>query len=115
MEEQNSLVRKSKLLQVRIGAREEEMLGALCERLGSKQSEFLRSLIREKFLKVFPRYAIKKGEKDVLNEPELTPEQACEQAGGKVVTKDGVQMCEIQLTASMKRYVPLSKPELFKK
>ena len=46
---------------------------------------------------------------------ELTPEQACEKVGGKVETVNGIPMCALQITDSMTRRVPLSKPELFRK
>ncbi|MCR4307817.1 MAG: hypothetical protein NUV80_04590 [Candidatus Berkelbacteria bacterium] len=41
-------------------------------------------------------------------EPELTPEQYCEQKGGRVETVNGVPMCILQISKSMQRKVPLS-------
>ena len=93
------------------------MINSLCERLGKRRPELLRGLISEKFLKVFPKYAEKKGEAPAVEVPEieLSPEQLCEQAGGKVQNVEGTMMCVIQISSSMQRKVPLSKPELFKR
>lgn len=44
---------------------------------------------------------------------ELTLEQECERAGGKVETKNGIPMCVIKMSESITRSIPLSKPELF--
>ena len=102
---------KSLLLHFRVSEREKQILDALCERLGSKPSEFIRSLLRDKFLKVFPKYSEKKDEKPVIEEKELTPEQKCEKLGGSVVTREGVRMCAIKRSPSMMAYTPLTNLE----
>jgi hypothetical protein len=95
--------------------REETMLNAMCDYLGTKQGEYIRWLWTDRYNKTF-RYLPKK-ERPVqvkLDEPTLTPEQACERKGGKIVNRDGVMMCSLPINSAMTRYIPLSKPELFK-
>ena len=106
--------KKTSLVQFRVSGQERVMLDQLLSRFGSMTSEYLRSLIREKHSKVFPAYAATGKAKALDLEPELTPEQACEQAGGKVEVVNGIPMCVIKMSSSMTRKVPLSKPELFK-
>lgn len=108
--------KKSNLVQVRISERESFMLAELCERFGKNASEMIRTMLSERHAKVFPAYMARKVKPlESQKEPDLTPEQACEKAGGKVDVVNGVPMCIIQLTSSMQKQVPLSKPELFKK
>ena len=110
--------KKERLVSFRISSREEEMMNALCEYLGSRPGEMLRGLIVTRYTKLFPRYTQTRQEKvaaAAMAVEDLTPEQLCEREGGRVVNRDGVMMCSIPLSSSMNRYIPLSKPELFKK
>lgn len=108
---------KNRPVRFRVSEREGQMLDALCERLGKKPSEMFRSLLTDKFTKVFPAYAMRKKDEKIaaIAEPQLTPEQACEKAGGKVDIVNGVPMCVFKIGKSMTSTVPLSSPELFKK
>ena len=91
------------------------MLEQLTSRFDTRPSEYVRGLIRDAHRRTFPAYAALGKQKALDVEPELTPEQACEQAGGKVEIVNGIPMCVLQISSSMTRKVPLSKPELFKK
>src|SRR3990167_8632069 len=105
---------KSKIIQVRISEGEAKMLEEVCEKWSTRTSEYIRALIRDAHRRTFPAYAAKSARPISEDEPELTPEQACEQAGGKIETHEGIQMCVFQISKSMKRKVPLSMPEKFK-
>ena len=111
--------KKGRLIQFRVSEVEGRMLEQLCEYFGTKLSEMIRETIRFRHEKLFAYYT-SQGKKKLSeavrgSEEELTPEQACEAAGGRVETVNGIPMCIIQISKSMKRQVPLSKPELFKK
>lgn len=84
------------------------MLDQLLSRFGTRTSEYLRSLIREKHSKVFPAYTNTGKAKILEVQEELTPEQACESVGGRIENVNGVQMCVIQISKSMAAKVPLS-------
>ena len=85
---------KNRLVQFRVSDREWNMLTALCERFGARTSEYVRGLLHEKFLKVFPKYTEKKGrENPALQEEDLTDEQFCEMWGGKVMRTDAGYVC----------------------
>ena len=112
MENENK--KKSSLVQFRVSGQERVMLDQLLARFGSMVSEYMRSLIREKHAKVFPAYTMKGREKALEIDPVLTPEQACEAAGGKVETVNGIPTCVIQISRSMAHKLPLSSPDIFK-
>ena len=96
---------------------EERNLKVLLERYGGKAPAFMRQILKQAYEKEYGGYkAQQRGARPVrVDEPELTPEQACEQAGGKVGIHEGIPVCVIQISDSMKSKIPLSKPELFKK
>ena len=106
----NQLNNKGRLVQFRVSEKEGLMLDKLCDQFGAKTSEYVRGLIRDRFFKVFPNYSTKKEIRQaiVAVEPQLTPEQYCEQKGGRVETVNGIQMCVLQISKSMQRKVPLS-------
>lgn len=106
---------KSEVVLVRLSGQEKFMLEKICEKFGAKAPEYIRSVIREKFQRAFPAYTTKKNEALIEESQQLTPEQACEQAGGRIETVNGIQVCIFKLSKSMEANVPLSTPELFKK
>ena len=110
---------RNKTIQVRLTELENKMVETLSEGFGGiSRSDTIRRCVQEKYKKAFPLYLTTKKDsfvKPLVEERELTPEQACERAGGKVETVNGIPMCVIQISKSMQRQVPLSKPELFKK
>lgn len=67
--------------------------------------------------KRFPAYVANKMEKARIEKEEAdkTPEERCIEQGGTITTgKDGITpMCEIRISASTTRKVPLSMPENF--
>jgi len=91
--------------------REKEMLNNLCKAMGCNPSELFRSLIRDRYLKIFPPY------KNNVNNPlipkeELTDQQICEMiAPGAKVEKDnnGNLICIIPgAHPGIKTTIPLS-------
>jgi hypothetical protein len=111
-------ITKDRMVQFRVSDREFEMLTQMCDHVGAMPSEFIRSLIRDKHVKMFPIYAQTRKEKlkrEIADQVELTPEQACEQMGGTIVNREGIPSCALKMSSTMTRYLPLSKPELFKR
>ena len=110
--------KRDRLIQFRVSEVEYRMIEQLCGQWGGKVSDTIREAIRFRHEKTFAYYT--PGGKKKLSEAvggvigELTPEQACEQIGGTVVTRNGIPMCS-QKHGALTRYSPLSKPELFKK
>lgn len=86
------------------------MFKELCEKLGSGKSELIRGWLRDGYRREFPAYrsAALKQEKDFVD---LTPEQICEQAGGVVKRKDGIEVCVLPLSESMSQSIPLTMTE----
>lgn len=113
------MIKKQYLVQVRMGDKDIAILDTLGEEVygGAGRADVIRRVLTERFNKAFPPYLRekKKGKLVEIPEEELTPEQACEAAGGKVETVEGVKMCVFKMSASMESHVPLTKPELFKK
>lgn len=90
-----------------------EMVESLCAKLGGiPKSDLLRRCLQERYLKVFPVYLTKKRGSVEPIERELTPEEACEKAGGKVVTREGTLMCQIKVKEGYERNVPLTRLDL---
>lgn len=88
---------KSVPVRFRVSEREDQMLDALCNRFGKKASEMWRFMLSSYFQKAFPKYAERKGEKPVIEEPEVSDEQFCEGWGGKVGKSDAGVTCEFRM------------------
>lgn len=106
---------KQKRLGVPMTVREKEMLDQITGYLGCNASEWVRSMIREKFTKLFPVYTqraqIKAG---IRTDRVLTPEEMCEQAGGKCgINAEGAKVC-IFTNGHIKGSVTMDQPEQFK-
>lgn len=85
---------KEKMIQIRVSCTEKQMLKDICNKLGCKTSEFIRGLLREKFIKVFPAYSLSKNSPIGTQEIKLTDEQFCEKWYGKVVKTEAGYKCE---------------------
>lgn len=107
---------RSNIIQIRLTDVEVKMVEALCERMGDiPKSDAVRRCIQDRYKREFPVYITeKRGSIRPLDE-ELTPEQACEKAGGTVVRREGTPVCQFKINEGFSRSVPLDKPELFPK
>lgn len=108
----NNRSEKKEAIQFRMSIVEREMLMELCAKFGTSISELLRGLVHDKYTKTFPAYMVGKkysrgSEFLSITADELTPEQACEAVGGKIITENGIQKCSLQLSPSMTRKIPL--------
>lgn len=67
-----------------LDTREEKLLTILLKKYGGSAQNLFRSFLKDKFDKAFPAYTIKTkgGQNPML--VDLTPEQFCEQVGGKI-------------------------------
>ena len=74
----------TKRISIFLDDREVKVMSFLVKRYGGKPASIIRSILKEKFDQAFPPY--KEGKKGGQNPMlvDLTPEQACEQFGGKV-------------------------------
>ena len=97
---------KSNKIILSVSDREKEMIEKVCSVTGKNKSEFIRSLITDRFLKMFPPY---KGDKShpLVPVEDLTQEQICEINNGKLVKNDGLLMCEIQYKVNNNAYTKL--------
>jgi hypothetical protein len=89
-------VNKTTIIQVRTGEVENQMVQELCKKLGSRPPELIRGLIRDKHTKMFPAYTPQARMQAIERIPdeELTPEQICEKAGGRIGTNGaGDRVC----------------------
>ena len=95
---------------------ESRNLELLIGKYGGKATGFLRTLLKQAFEKEYGGYKEKSVKGIIDPEDELTPEQVCEKAGGKVVTREGIQVCEFQYNnGGFVRTIPIGRPELFPK
>lgn len=84
---------RNKIIQIRFTEKELAMVEAICEKFGNiSKSDAIRRCIQDRFIKIFPVYIKNVGGAGVPDE-ELTPEQICEQLGGKVGRREGNQVC----------------------
>ena len=101
-----------KRINVTFDDREASLISALQKEYGGSTPQIIRTAVKVYFDKAFPAHArAARGGKVVELLPEeeqLTPEQYCEQKGGRVETVNGIPMCILQISKSMQRKVPLS-------
>ena len=88
---------------------ESRNLEVLLNRYGGKAPAFLRMLIVKAYEKDFGGYKAKIARKEIeAAGPELTKEQICESAGGKVEMSNGIPTCVIPISRSMNRKIPVN-------
>ena len=105
--------KKTKIIQMRLSEGESKMINELCQRFSCSVSDLVRGWLRYNHKKTFPAYRSRKSMRVEVLEKDLTPEQACEQAGGRVEIQNGVPMCVFQMSPGLKRNIPISRPELY--
>ena len=103
----------------KISDTEKEQLNNMLVKFGCTTSEFMRQLIRDRYLKLFPDYILKKKDRSKKNEyfeslEKETPERLCEIWGGpdkltQVGMERGVMKCRKQYSKSKISWKPLSK------
>lgn len=92
------------------------LLESLQNKYGGTLPQVIRDAVKFRYDKAFPPHtrSLKRSElTKVAPEQDLSPEQKCEQKGGKVSVHNGIPVCEIRRSKSMTAYVPLTSPELF--
>lgn len=108
------MANRIQLIQARLTENELKMVEALCERMGNiPKADMIRRCIQDRYRREFPVYITEKRGSGSPVEEEFTPEQLCEQKGGKVIVREGIPVCSFKMNESFTRSVPLSKPELF--
>lgn len=104
------MTKRIKLYQTRTTDGEQKMLEALCNKFGGiSAAETIRTCIRDRYRKEFPIYIMERQKAVSPAVEELTQEQICEAAGGKIVMKEGIEKCDLTLPNSRTIYsIPLS-------
>src|SRR3990172_7614825 len=94
---------------------EHSNLESLVKRYGGKPTSFLRTLIKQAFEKEYGGYKFKSVRAIKEPEEELTPEQLCERAGGKIEMRNGEKKCVFKMSEGFERVFPVDRSDIFPK
>ena len=90
-------------------------LNTLVKKYGGKPTSFLRTLLKQAFEKEYGGYKSKSVRVESIKEEELTPEQLCERAGGKIEMRNGEKKCVFKMSEGFERVFPVDRSDIFPK
>lgn len=107
---------KKNIIQITLTDREVEILNFIIteEGQGALPAVIHDCISNYYRLQYFNKQYMRKGKGlDEAPEGNLTNEQKCEKAGGRVIIREGILTCQIKVNEGTTRSIPLSRPDLF--